>query len=151
MNISNETFNELMQLDKFIESKKNFLPHKGEKAQINIYDSSKREKFIVDINRSGKFEDKATIQTRYVTGGNVVIIRLDINGPEHENPDGNIIERNHIHIYKEGYDTRYAYNLSSFHLTYFKNITDFLCLFDDYCDYNNIKQNTDGIPIQGVI
>ena len=37
------------------------------------------------------------------------LIRLDINNGRHRNPDGTIIEQNHLHIYNSGLDRKDAY------------------------------------------
>lgn len=44
---------------------------------------------------------------------NKVIVRLDLGNQRHINPDGTIITSDHIHIYKDGYDEKFAYTLDS--------------------------------------
>ncbi|WP_418889369.1 DUF6978 family protein [Peptostreptococcus porci] len=40
-------------------------------------------------------------------------MRLDLGNQRHINPDGTIITSDHIHIYKDGYDEKFAYALDS--------------------------------------
>lgn len=39
------------------------------------------------------------------------LLRVDLEGPDHDNPDGTVVECPHIHIYKEGYGLSWAYPL----------------------------------------
>ena len=49
---------------------------------------------------------KATYQNRVRTV--VILARLDIDGPAHENPDGQEIPCPHFHTYREGYGDKWA-------------------------------------------
>lgn len=40
---------------------------------------------------------------------NEILLRLDVNGPAHTNPDGTIVPTPHLHIYREGYDDKWAF------------------------------------------
>lgn len=44
---------------------------------------------------------------------NKVLVRLDLGNQRHVNPDGTVITSDHIHIYKDGYDEKFAYTLDS--------------------------------------
>jgi len=71
---------------------------------------SNKDKFIFDINRKGQYNiNKCTYQTRYKKS--VRLLRLDLEGPPHDNPDGTTVECPHIHIYREGYDLSWAFAL----------------------------------------
>jgi hypothetical protein len=37
---------------------------------------------------------------------------FDINGRPHTNPDGELVPRTHLHLYREGYDLTWAYPAS---------------------------------------
>lgn len=151
MTLTQEKFNELMSLEKFIEAKKYLLPGQNEKNSVSVSDVNGYEKFILDVNRKGSFENKCTIQTRYINEGTTIIVCLDINGPEHMNPDGRILSRNHIHIYKEGFEDKYAYDLDEFDWDLFQNIFSLILLFADYCRYNKIKETELPYPVSGVL
>ena len=39
----------------------------------------------------------------------IVLMRLDIDGPPHRNPDGEEIPCPHLHVYREGYADKWAH------------------------------------------
>ena len=49
---------------------------------------------------------KATYQNR--ARAMIVLLRLDLDGPPHRNPDGVNIPCPHLHIYREGYGDKWA-------------------------------------------
>lgn len=54
---------------------------------------------------------QAQVQTR---GRKVIVLaRIDINGAPHTNPDGTGIDGTHLHVYREGYDDRWAFPLDA--------------------------------------
>ena len=70
-----------------------------------------------------------TFQTRARTA--IVLARLDLGGPPHQNPDGEKLRRNHLHLYREGYDDKYAFPLPE----EFKGISDTFGFLDSFMDY----------------
>ncbi|MFR4986761.1 MAG: DUF6978 family protein [Lachnospirales bacterium] len=101
---------------------------------ISISNSNKKFKLDVDRRTRSIELNKIKIQNRL----DIPLIRVDINSPPHINPDRTKTSRNHIHIYKEGYDLKWAMNLEGFHSIYFKNTNIFNNLFIDFCKYCNI-------------
>jgi hypothetical protein len=107
--ISNKEAQDLVSVLKFIVSTntKITLPTFGNQLQLNLSNYDATKNFIVDINRKGsKITNRLTLQFRYTE----VIIRIDFSG-KHTNPDGTELTVPHIHIYKEGYQTSWAYPL----------------------------------------
>ena len=75
--------------------------------QINA--TINKEIFLLDFYR-GSFElAKYTINKRYRQ--TIVLLRYD-NGGRHTNPDGLKFEGSHIHLYKEGYNDKFAFPIS---------------------------------------
>ena len=71
-----------------------------------------------------------TFQTRART--TIVLARLDFGGPPHKNPDNKWLGSIHLHLYREGYNDKYAFPLPE----EFAGISDtfeFLDAFMDYC------------------
>ena len=95
--------------------------------------SQTNDKFQIDILRKTLNVKKCTYQTRYKKFIN--LLRIDIEGPPHTNPDGTEIPCPHIHIYKEGYDDKWAYSLKSEMNT---NSNDLVQVLIDFLEYNNI-------------
>ena len=128
-------------------------PNPGDALHINLVAQDiAREQFILDVNRRGRIRSlRCTYQDRYQVS--IILIRLDINGPPHDNPDGTLVSGNHIHIYREGYDDRFAYELTSAEVlnlvsspdrfgpsigTLILNTSDLLSVFHDFCHLINV-------------
>lgn len=75
--------------------------------QINSLAS--KEIFNLDFYR-GSFElTKYTVNKRYRQ--TVIMLRYD-NGGRHTNPDGVFFEGPHVHLYREGYNDKFAFPVS---------------------------------------
>jgi hypothetical protein len=73
---------------------------------VPIQSADRREQFLLDINRGRIDLKKATLQER---GRQVIVlVRLDIAGPAHRNPDDTDVPCPHLHIYREGYGDKWA-------------------------------------------
>ncbi|CEY40128.1 Uncharacterised protein [Streptococcus pneumoniae] len=117
-------------------------PNPGKKLMLECKDG-KNNKYAIDIVRGRQKPSKATYQTRYNKA--TVLIRVDIDGPPHDNPDGEEILCPHIHIYREGFEDKWAYPLDKEMAT---NSEDLIQVLIDFLAYNNIS-NMHEINIQG--
>jgi hypothetical protein len=81
-------------------------PALGGSIEVPLISANKRENFLLDITRGRINLKKATYQNRVRTV--VILARLDIDGPPHENPDGQEISCPHLHTYREGYGDKWA-------------------------------------------
>ena len=118
-------------LDKFSD-----LPLFGSKKEYLIKGIDTDFELFVDY--SGKRIEFVQKQ-KYHLQETIGMVRLEIDAPPHINPDGTTVGRNHIHIYKENYDLRWAYSLKDFDIFLFKNTQDIIEIFKDFCKYCNIK------------
>ena len=80
-------------------------PHAG-KLSIPLFSEDRRENFSLDIWRSGIVLTKGRYQNR--ARNIVVLVRLDLGGAPHRNPDGTELPCPHLHIYREGYADKWA-------------------------------------------
>ncbi|EUJ18972.1 DUF6978 family protein [Listeria aquatica] len=93
-----------------------WLPDNGEKSSLKL--QSNLTTFTVDLNRAGRKAPKCTFQLREDLHRDTKLIRLDLCGPAHENPNGDfeyanqIIACPHIHIADEKYGDSIAYPLN---------------------------------------
>lgn len=78
----------------------------GERLAIPLISSDKREHFMLDVTRGQIKLTKATYQNRARQA--IVLMRLDLDGPPHRNPDGSEIPCPHLHIYRESYADKWA-------------------------------------------
>ncbi|MCL5986957.1 MAG: hypothetical protein M1371_10425 [Actinobacteria bacterium] len=142
-----------IEADKLIEMPKKALdndqyefPLYGESLSIPIVSLDSREHFLVDINRKGSIRlNKCTYQKRYIDV--IILIRLEIDGPPHTNPDvtevphtnlkpynGLTITCPHLHLYMEGYMDRWAIPAPIEHFAQTGDLYDTLYDFFRYCN-----------------
>jgi len=81
-------------------------PASGERLQIPLESLDRTEDFLLDVTRSRIDLAKITYQNRARIV--VVLLRLDVSGPPHRNPDGELIACPHLHVYREGYGDKWA-------------------------------------------
>jgi hypothetical protein len=122
-------------------------PQSGEFLTIPIVSLDEREAFLIDINRKGRIRlTKCTYQERY--RGMVILVRLDINGSPHPNPEvsnvplsyllhynGQTVQCPHLHLYVEGFMDRWAIAAPP---DKFPNTRDLNATLDDFFHYCNI-------------
>lgn len=108
------------------------------KLSIPLKSEDGRHNFMLDINRNKINLSKITYQNR--TRTNIILVRLDLNGAPHRNPNGDEVSGTNIHIYKEGFNDKIAEELpEEFKDIKYNDIKEFLKTFMQYC-------NIDGIP-----
>ncbi len=83
------------------------IPNMGDKKIEEIVSIADKDFFKIYIYRGSKENKKITFHAIECLTGNA-ILRLDINATKHMNPDGREISENHLHIYKDGYEIKYA-------------------------------------------
>ncbi len=69
-----------------------------------------RERFALDVQRGTFRMSRPTLNERVRTC--VVLVRLDIDGRPHTNPDGTAVGRSHLHVYREGFEDKWAIPLA---------------------------------------
>lgn len=73
---------------------------------IPLMSQDRRESFVLDIHLGRINLSKITFQNR---GRQVVVlVRLDLGGPPHRNPDGEEVSCPHLHVYREGFGDKWA-------------------------------------------
>ena len=95
--------------------------------------ADKRESFVLDVTRSQIKLTKATYQNR--ARQTVILMRLDLDGPPHRNPDGQEIACPHVHIYKEGFADKWAVPAPS---SIYSNPSDVAASFDAFLMHCNV-------------
>lgn len=110
-------------------------PFGGGALAIPLQSSDRREKFLLDIRRARIDLAKSTYQNR---GRQVVVlVRLDLAGAPHRNPDDEEIPCPHLHIYREGYGDKWAIPVPEERFT---NTSDLWQTLQDFMRYCNISQ-----------
>ncbi|MEE3689688.1 hypothetical protein V2H90_02365 [Glaesserella parasuis] len=106
-------------------------PYMGGSLRLSLQSMDKKEAFNLDVTRGYIALEKITFQTRARKA--VVLVRLDIEGPPHRNPDGEEITCPHIHLYREGYGDKWAYPLPDELKSVLDRPYELLDRFMDYC------------------
>ena len=109
-------------------------PGEDESHELTSYDN--REKFLLDVWRGTIRLSKVKLQTRTQTI--YVLVRLDIDGSPHTNPDGQKIGGTHLHLYKEGYGDKWARAVDP---KEFQNLSSIKQAFEDFLRYCNITES----------
>jgi hypothetical protein len=131
--ITQQEADTLLALEKHYRGTKTFeFPSFGGDLRIPLHSSDNREEFSLDISRASISLIKNKFQTRART--TVVLVRIDIGGSPHRNPDGVEIPCPHIHFYKSGFNDRWAYPLSD----YFVNTNNSIKILQEFMDYCKI-------------
>ena len=105
----------------------------GAKQSHELVGQDPKERFLLDIWRGTLKLTKLKCQNR----GRVVIVlvRLDLNGSPHTNPDGQRVPDTHLHIYREGFEDRWAYPVDP---AEFSNVSNMRQALLDFCRRCNI-------------
>lgn len=107
INLTQDEADKLMAMEKrAVDEKELLFPPPGEGLAIELTSLDKRERFILDVTRSEIKLTKATYQNRARVA--IILIRLDLGGPPHRNPDGAEVPCPHLHMYREGYGDKWA-------------------------------------------
>jgi hypothetical protein len=126
----------LIALEKHrINNDRHNFPMSGGSLIVPLHSPDKREYFLLDIGRGRIDLLKGKIQNR--ARQVVVLLRLDIGGAPHRNPDGTEVGCPHLHIYREGYGNKWAMPAPS---DKFKNTSDLWGSFQDFLIYCNITR-----------
>lgn len=91
------------------------------------------ERFLLDLYRGRRRTAKLKFQTR--ARKVVVLLRLDLNGGPHTNPDGERLGGPHLHVFREGYDDKWAFALDHHE---FGDPADAPRSFADFCRLSQV-------------
>ena len=118
-----------------VDDMQHVFPALGGSIEIPLISANKRENFLLDITRGRIDLKKATYQNRARTV--VILARLDIDGPPHENPDGEEIPCPHLHTYREGYGDKWAVPAPA---SVFSRTTDLWGSLEDFMAFCRITE-----------
>jgi hypothetical protein len=112
VNLSQSEADALIAMEKYrINEDEWDYPSLGGTVSIPLRSEDKREEFFLDISR-GKIDLKKTKyqnRARHV----VVLVRVDLGGSPHRNPDDTEVATPHLHLYREDYGDKWATPLPS--------------------------------------
>ena len=110
-------------------------PMGGQSVVLPLQSANRREQFLLDLSRGRIDLLKVKMQNR---GRQVVVlVRLDLGGAPHRNPDDTEIAAPHLHVYREGYGDKWAIAVPAEH---FRNVADVWTTLEDFLRYCNVTQ-----------
>lgn len=110
-------------------------PMGGQYVVLPLQSADKREQFLLDLSRGRIDLLKVKMQNR---GRQVVVlVRLDLGGAPHRNPDDEEIPVPHLHVYREGYGDKWAVPVPADH---FSNLADVWVTLEEFMRFCNITQ-----------
>jgi hypothetical protein len=123
-------------------------PFPGDFLKIPIISQDEQENFLIDISRGRILLTQCTYQERYQTV--IILIRLDVDGPPHSNPEvvyvplpyltpynGQTIDCPHLHLYVEGFMTKWAIPAPN---DEFPDTTNLYKTLQDFFQYCNVVE-----------
>lgn len=110
-------------------------PMGGQSLVLPIQSPDKREQFLLDLSRGRIDLLKVKMQNR---GRQVVVlVRLDLGGAPHRNPDDQEIPAPHLHVYRENYGDKWAIPVPADRFT---ATTDLWATLEEFMRFCNITQ-----------
>lgn len=110
-------------------------PMGGESLALLLQSADKSEQFLLDLSRGHINLQKVKMQNR--ARQVVVLVRLDLGGAPHRNPDGEEVTGPHLHRYREGYGDKWAAPVP---VDRFPSVGDAWATLADFFEYCNITQ-----------
>ena len=104
----------------------------GDALRIPLFSDDRQEEFMLDLTRGRIAITKNTLQNR--ARKTIVLVRIDLGGAPHRNPDGEEVPAPHIHLYSEGYGDKWAYPLPD----HFTDASSLRTTFDEFIRFCNI-------------
>lgn len=136
--------NQFMQMAKhFVLAPASISIPPGTDVTYELASLDNREKFLLDVWRGTLRLTKLRFQSRVRTI--VVLVRLDVDGAPHTNPDGQKLTGTHLHLFREGYEDKWAYPVDP---KVFTVLSDPGTTFQEFCSFCKIESPP---PVQGVI
>lgn len=117
------------------------VPAPGCGIAAGAHSVDRRHEFVFDVYRGRIGLIRCTYNNR-IRGGDV-LVRVCLNEKGHRNPDGRMMRAPHIHLYREGYEDRWAYPLPSEIAEGGSDLAEILKRFMAYCRVTNCP------PLQG--
>jgi len=135
INLTQEEADKLIAMEKRAVDEKEWpdFPPPGDRVAIPLSSLDKRESFTLDVIRAQIQLTKATYQNRARAA--IILMRLDLDGPPHRNPDGAEIPCPHLHRYREGYGDKWA---TPAPLPTYTNTLDLFSTFQTFMQQCNI-------------
>jgi hypothetical protein len=136
INLTQAEADALIEMEKHrVDDNEWLFPSPGERIAIPLVSVDKRETFTLDVTRARIKLTKATYQERARQA--IVLMRLDLDGPPHRNPDDQEIPCPHLHVYREGYGDKWA---TAAPVDRYSDCADLFSTFEVFMKHCNITE-----------
>ncbi len=134
MNLTQAEADALIAMEKHrVNEDRSDFPMGGQSLILPLQSTDRREQFLLDVSRGRIDLLKVKMQNR---GRQVVVlVRLDLGGAPHRNPDGEEMLPPHLHVYREGYGDKWAAPIPS---DRFRSTGDLWVTLEDFMRFCNI-------------
>lgn len=134
MNLTQAEADALIAMEKHrVNEDRSDFPMGGQSLILPLQSADRREQFLLDVSRGRIDLLKVKMQSR---GRQVVVlVRLDLGGAPHRNPDGEEMLPPHLHVYREGYGDKWATPIPS---DRFRSTGDLWMTLEDFMRFCNI-------------
>ena len=108
-----------------------------------LWSTDHREEFALNVERRGRTRARLKYQTR--ARRIVVLARLELTGRRHRNPPeapykgGEWISETHLHLYREGFDDRIAYELADVEFWANRDMSNGLTAFEHFLQFCGVE------------
>jgi MoaA/NifB/PqqE/SkfB family radical SAM enzyme len=134
VNLTQAEANALIAMPKYKESNQVYnYPSLGGSMSVPLISSDKRERFLLDVSHGQINLSKVKYQNR--ARQICILLRLELGGSPHRNPDGTVVPCPHIHIYRENYSDKWAFPIPS---DKFTDTSDYWHVFQEFVAYCNV-------------
>ena len=110
-------------------------PQPKRSARSTLMSVDRKEEFFLDMYFGDVDFPRFSVQLR--TRQAIVLVRLELDGPVHENPDRTLIPTPHLHLYRAGAGVRWAYDVPA---DKFTNPSDRWVSWQDFMRFCNITR-----------
>ncbi len=142
INISQAEADFLFKLEKICEDDTEYDLPIGGRICVPVISKDKKENFSLDFSQGRINLSRTKYQTR--SRELIILVRLCVNS-SHQNPDGEEIGVPHIHLYKEGYNDKWAYPLPEGVFSNLENNWETLFDFMKFCNITNTPNFKKGL------
>lgn len=118
-----------------VDEEHHLFPSGGQGLTVQLQSPDNRELFLLDLSRGRIDLAKVKLQNR--ARQVVVLVRIDLAGGPHRNPDDEEIPCPHLHVYREGFGDKWAISLTA---DRFPTPADVWATYGHFLDFCNISQ-----------
>jgi hypothetical protein len=136
MNLTQAEADSLIAMPKVRENETiHLFPVGGSGLIVPLFSEDRAENFLLDVSGGRINLHKAKYQNR--ARQVIVLVRLDLNGAPHRNPDDSEVLCPHLHVYREGFGDKWAMPAP---VAEFPNLGDLWESLADFMRYCHIIQ-----------